>query len=228
MNHTLDNPAWNGLLSGNAHLAYGNNEVKYFDKEVSPFVGFKENTTDHFNLLHEIIPHHKPLLFVAPAEIVIPAVWETLGCIKGLQMVHSTSVGPSLANSPITDLTDEHVPQMLSLTRLTNPGPFALRTIEFGHYKGIFENNQLAAMAGHRLKPSGYTEISAVCTHPDHTGKRYAKQLLHYYISLIRAASQIPFLHVRHDNERAIRVYEQMGFFARTEVFFYVLQKTQR
>jgi predicted GNAT family acetyltransferase len=116
---------------------------------------------------------------------------------------------------------------MLSLTKLTNPGPFAERTIDFGHYRGIFENNELAAMAGQRLHAFNYAEISAVCTHPDHTGKGYARQLLIYQINRIIAAGEIPYLHVRSDNDRAIRVYEGLGFVTRCNMWFSPIQKAK-
>jgi hypothetical protein len=87
MKHVLDNPVWNALISGNKHLSYGTDEVRYFDKEVSPFVAFKENTTDHFRLLHELMPANRPVLFVTPVEIAIPAQWKVLNFVKGLQMV---------------------------------------------------------------------------------------------------------------------------------------------
>jgi len=41
MEHVLDNPAWNALISGNKHLYKGSEQVKYFNSEVSPFVAFK-------------------------------------------------------------------------------------------------------------------------------------------------------------------------------------------
>jgi predicted GNAT family acetyltransferase len=130
-------------------------------------------------------------------------------------------------STPIVPLTNVHVPQMLALTKLTNPGPFAERTIDFGHYEGIFEGDKLVAMAGQRMHAFNYAEVSAVCTHPDHTGRGYARLLLLHQLQRIKAASDIPFLHVRYDNERAIKVYESLGFETRTEVYFYVLAKNK-
>jgi ribosomal protein S18 acetylase RimI-like enzyme len=225
MEHVLDNPAWNALISGNKHLSNGNQQVKYFDKEVSPFVALKENSTDNFRILYELIPHNGPVLFITTVEMEIPGPWKVLHVIKGFQMVYE---GPELSactNPELVPLTGEHVHQMLAITKLTNPGPFAEKTIDFGHYYGIFEGTQLVAMAGQRLHIFEYAEISAVCTHPDHTGKGYARQLLLHQLHRIKAASNIPFLHVRYDNERAIKVYESLGFVTRKEIYFYVLQK---
>jgi predicted GNAT family acetyltransferase len=80
-------------------------------------------------------------------------------------------------------------------------------------------------MAGQRLNPAPYAEISAVCTHPDYLGRGYAGKLLLNQAKRIKAASEIPFLHVKSENERAIKVYEKLGFVTRKEMSFYVLRK---
>jgi ribosomal protein S18 acetylase RimI-like enzyme len=227
MENVLDNPAWNALISGNKHLSNGNELVKYFDKEVSPFVALKENTEDNFGLLYGLLPHNGPVLFVTTSEVKNFGPWEVIRCIKGFQMIYNTVERPDEASADLTPLADRHVPQMLALAKLTNPGPFESRTIAFGHYCGIFEEDKLVAMAGQRLHVFNYAEVSAVCTHPDHIGKGYARQLLLNQINRIKAASGIPFLHVRNDNERAIKVYERLGFSTRKEVYFYVLKKSQ-
>ena len=75
---------------------------------------------------------------------------------------------------------------MIELTALTKPGPFGTRTHELGLYVGIRDQGRLVAMAGERLKVPGYTEISAVCTHPDHVGKGYAAALMAEVMQRIR------------------------------------------
>jgi predicted GNAT family acetyltransferase len=225
MKHVLDNPAWNALISGNEHLSNGNEQVRYFDKEVSPFVGFEENSIDSFRLLYDLISHNGPVGFITPIEMEIPGKWNVLQLISALQMVHNGPAELVNVNPELVPLTDEHVPQMLALAKLTNPGPFAERTIRFGHYQGIFDGDKLVAMAGQRLHVFEYAEISAVCTHPDYTGRGYAQVLLLYQLQRIKAASGTPFLHVRDDNERAIKVYERLGFKTRKPIYFYILQK---
>ncbi|MGZ3823279.1 MAG: GNAT family N-acetyltransferase [Mucilaginibacter sp.] len=227
MEHVLDNPAWNALISGNSNLSFGNEYVKYFNKEVSPFTAFEENSDENFQILHDLIPEGRVLLFISTVEIEIPSQWKVLNCIKGIQMVCDNKIEHSEPSLKLIPLTKEHIPQMIALTKLTNPGPFALRTIDFGHYQGIFDDDRLVAMAGQRLHVFNYAEISAVCTHPDYLGRGYAKQLLIHQINRIKAASEIPFLHVRYDNDRAIKVYESLGFSTRTEIYFYVMQKAK-
>jgi len=125
----------------------------------------------------------------------------------------------------LIDLTQADVLQMLALTKLSPPGPFLQRTIELGGYQGIFVGDQLVAMAGRRFDNGTHVEISAVCTHPDHTGKGYARRLIDSQIRQIRADGKIPYLHVRADNTRAYRIYEQMGFVTRTEMIIYIVAK---
>jgi predicted GNAT family acetyltransferase len=83
----------------------------------------------------------------------------------------------------------------------------------------------LVAMSGQRLQVPGYTEVSAVCTHPEHTGKGYAAALMLEVMRRIRDRGETPFLHVRGDNSRAIALYERLGFRARKRGYYAVLRK---
>lgn len=223
MEYVLDNPAWYALNTGNSNLAHGTQRVKFFDKDVAPFVGFDENSVENFDTLYELIDQHEYISFVSPNKTSIPGKWKVLKHIPCLQMVHD-GITRQL-NADIMDLSYMHVPQMLELTQLTRPGPFLSRTIDFGPFQGIIENDKLVAMAGQRMAPLPYIEVTAVCTHPDHAGKGYARQLLMSQCNDVIAHGKIPFLHVRDDNHRAIKVYESVGFFTRTDIHFYMLRK---
>lgn len=225
MKHILDNPAWNALLTGNKAFSGGNDIAKYFPKEVSPFVATAEISAGNFNLLYDAIPFESHFIFIAPHDIEIPEQWKIVHYLKCLQMVFEGEIPADVSGEDPVPLTEQHVPQMLELTQLTNPGPFIERTIEFGHYQGIFDGDKLLAMAGQRLNPAPYAEISAVCTHPDYLGRGYAGKLLLSQAKRIKVAAEIPFLHVKAENERAIKVYEKLGFVTRKEMSFYVLKK---
>ncbi|MFD2144721.1 GNAT family N-acetyltransferase [Mucilaginibacter antarcticus] len=139
-------------------------------------------------------------------------------------MIYKGDIKP-IDDSPLRELNATHIQQMLALTKLTNPGPFKERTIEFGHYRGIFDGDKLVAMAGQRMNPLPYAEISAVCTHPDYAGRGYAKLLMQQQINRITSEGNVPFLHVRRDNPHAIKIYEGMGFETRTVMHFYIIGK---
>ncbi|GAB4024638.1 GNAT family N-acetyltransferase [Spirosoma gilvum] len=225
MEHILDNPAWNAFLSGNQQLSNGTDKVKYFMPEVSPFVALHENTDYTLQLLDQVIPFDSPIGVITTVPLSIPDPWTLLQRVDGIQMVYEAIAEQPSDNLAIKPLTNEHIPEMVTLTQLTRPGPFSTRTIEFGHYEGIFDDNKLVAMTGQRLHASPYAEISAVCTHPDHLGKGYARQLIANQLYRIQQAAGIPFLHVRSDNKRAIQIYEAMDFKIRTEIYFYFIKR---
>jgi predicted GNAT family acetyltransferase len=114
---------------------------------------------------------------------------------------------------------------MIALTALTKPGPFRKRTIEFGNYHGIFENGKLVAMGGERLHIDGYSEVSAICTHPDHQGKGHGAKIVQYLTADIHRKGQIPFLHARADNIKAMDVYKRQGYEVRAPIEFYIFKK---
>jgi predicted GNAT family acetyltransferase len=68
------------------------------------------------------------------------------------------------------------------------------------------------------MQPTGLTEISGVCTHPDHRGRGYAAGLMHMTASRILARGEMPFLHVYATNIGAIALYESLGFVFRCEI----------
>jgi predicted GNAT family acetyltransferase len=80
-------------------------------------------------------------------------------------------------------------------------------------------------MAGERLKVPGFTEVSAICTHPEHTGRGYARILTTELIRRILGRGETPFLHVRKDNVRAIELYERLGFRCRVVRYHAVLRR---
>ncbi|MGA5300133.1 GNAT family N-acetyltransferase [Nucisporomicrobium flavum] len=110
---------------------------------------------------------------------------------------------------------------MLALTELTRPGPFWPRTIELGTYYGVRENDTLIAMAGERLQPPGWTEISTVCTAPGARGRGLAAQVVQAAVDHVIARGERPFLHVAAGNSGAIRLYERLGFVIRRQVRFH-------
>ncbi|MEO6611394.1 MAG: GNAT family N-acetyltransferase [Chitinophagaceae bacterium] len=227
MNDLLENPVYNALMTGDRHLSAGNGRVKYFDEEVSPFAGFEEGYEKGFSELHDLLPPGRKILYAIPFAIVPPAGWELVIEIGGLQFIYEGPIPPRQEYPGIVSLTSLHSEEMVQLAKLTKPGPFATRTIEFGSYFGIFEKDKLVAMTGQRLHVENSTEISAVCTHPDHLGKGYAHSLLLHQLDIILRQGQRPFLHVREDNERAIAIYLQLGFNISRPMHFYFLKREE-
>ncbi|MCG2614082.1 GNAT family N-acetyltransferase [Terrimonas sp. NA20] len=225
MEDLLYNPVYNALLLRDAHLGAGTDRVKYFDEAVSPFVGFPTNYSKGFSDLYDLFPSGRRILYATPEPIEQPPGWQVVASIPGLQFVFTADELPQRSAVTPVLLDGTNVEEMIQLAQLTKPGPFSLRTIEFGHYYGVFENGRLAAMTGQRLHPGNYSEVSAVCTHPDHLGKGFAAALITHQLYLIREQGQRAFLHSRDDNERAIALYKRLGFTESRPMHFYFMKR---
>jgi ribosomal protein S18 acetylase RimI-like enzyme len=226
--HPLDNVIWQSLTTRHAHFAEASGNARRFVSEVSPLAAFREERPDSYAFLGELLgPRGTAGLFLdRPYEPL--AGWSYVAGAPLLQMVcdnGATPNGKPLPSVEIVELRPQDSPEMIELTALTKPGPFGARTHEFGTYLGIRLNGKLVAMAGERLKVPGHTEVSAVCTHPDHTGKGYAAILMNEVMKGIRQRGEIPFLHVRQDNTRAIGIYRRLGFRDRILRHFAVVRK---
>jgi predicted GNAT family acetyltransferase len=127
------------------------------------------------------------------------------------------AVAPPSSDVPVP-LGEADVDDMLALVREAQPGPFLPRTVEFGGYLGVRRQGKLVAMAGRRMRPPGFTEVSAVATDPGHRRQGLAEQLVRAVTAAISAEGDTPFLHVAIENTRAIRLYESIGFVLRREV----------
>ncbi|MDA9555072.1 GNAT family N-acetyltransferase [Pelobium sp.] len=226
MNHILDNPIYNALKTRHVTLAEGESNTKYYQRDMASFAGMENYSSSDLLKLYELLPDNGVFIVFYPEQLAIPSPWKIVREIDMFQFVYEQEdVPPSQMDVVLTDLNHNHVEEMTALVELTKPGPFISKTIDFGNYTGVFNNERLAAMAGHRFHPEGYIEVSAVCTHPDFLGKGYAYAIIREQIKRIKEKSQIPFLHVRQDNEGAIKLYQKIGFNIRTKMQAYVLAK---
>ena len=225
MEMILDNPIWHALSTNHRDFNEGDDRLKYFYPDISPFVAMADWGEDDQAYLDKNIPADRGFFYIIRDKIELPDSCKKVFTIPLWQMVMQQPVPYPATDITIKPLGNMHIPAMIELTALTRPGPFTQRTIEFGNYTGIFEKEQLVAMAGERLKLPGYTEVSAICTHPDATGKGYGAALLSAACTRILEKGQIPFLHVRNDNIRAIQMYERAGFVIRCEMDFAIFKK---
>jgi ribosomal protein S18 acetylase RimI-like enzyme len=225
----LDNWVWHALTGPQADVAERRGRAVRYPLDASPFAAID----DHPDLeawadLAALAGPGNPVgLF--RGDIDLPPGWEVLMGGGARQMVlpsldHLVD-GPDgradewdrgkvdgLALRPL-DLPD--VAAMVDLAGRTKPGPFKAGTIALGRYLGVFDGEQLVAMAGERIRPPGWTEVSAVCTDPGYRGRGLAPELVRRVSIGIFTRGDRALLHVAAANPPAIRVYERLGFLHR-------------
>jgi ribosomal protein S18 acetylase RimI-like enzyme len=223
--HPLDNPAFGALTGPQAAFALRHGNALRFPSDVSPFGALADETSEaDWADARRLTDVGQVLLLIRLRPDVVPDGWRVVGGRAGVQLVASdVDAEPDPEAVP---LGPADVPEMLALTELTQPGPFEPRTVELGGYLGLRRDGKLVAMAGERLRPPGYAEISAVCTDPAWRGHGFAARLTRAVAAGIAARGETPYLHAAGDNVNAIRLYKTLGFAHRREVNFVALSPT--
>lgn len=213
----LDNPVWNSLASNHSSLAIGGASAKRYPADIAGFAGFPNVAMPNWAELAKLMTVGESILVLnVPLPEASGFVSPLASVIAVQQYVYPATTIDSVTNHNIRELNEADVTDMMRLVEITHPGPFQPRTIQMGLYIGIRVDGNLIAMAGERLHPGRFCEISAVCTDPAFTKRGYATQLVTYLIARMLKRGDTPFLHVRPQNEQAIRVYKKMGFVWRT------------
>ena len=215
--HPLDRPVWSALTSRQADIALGGAHARRFAHEASPLCASQNFSTASQSALGELFAADEEiyLLEVSPPSPSADLV-ETFRapCVQ-MTARHINAPEVEVAAEP---LGDEDAAEMLALALLTKPGPFRIGTHKLGRFIGVRDNGQLIAMAGERLRPAGFTEVSAVCTHPEYRGRGFGGALLAMTARRILEEGATPFLHAYKTNTTAIALYRKLGFEVRAEV----------
>ena len=222
--HPLDRPIWSALTTRQRALAEGDGLVRRYPVAITPFADMMDMSAKGFAALGALMSDREIAVLFTPEAVDAPAMFRILLAKTGEQMIGT----PSESSSPdaeIETLGPADVPAMMALTELTRPGPFNARTHELGTFLGIRVDGELVAMAGERLRPGNYTEMTAICVHPCHRGRGYAQALMAAISRQIVARGEIPFLHVLSDNDSAIALYRRQGMEIRRRLHVTVLQK---
>ena len=215
----LDNPAWSSLTGAHRHLAIGNEHVLRYPSDVSPFVGVRD--WEHPEVWDAILDvfGHDAVVSVSHADPVLPEGWRPEFSIPGVQLVQTERLAPQPEPEAV-ELGAADSAEMLALIELTRPGPFEARTHELGRYVGIRRQGELIAMAGERLHPAGWTEISAVAVHPEHRRQGLASRLVLDVAFHIQQRGDRALMHASAANTVAIAGYEKLGFSLRRRLTF--------
>jgi predicted GNAT family acetyltransferase len=216
--HPLDRAAWLALTGPQAGLAITHGLARRFDPAYGVFAAMPDRSEASLADLGELVRRHGDVAFLeADPPTDAPGV-RIVSQDLGVQMTAQALSGETQRRHAVVGLTEADAPAMRELTALTRPGPFFEKTHLMGDFIGVKEDGRLIAMAGERMRPSGFTEVSAICTHPDCRGRGLAGELTRIVVGRILARGETPFLHAYASNRAAIGLYESLGFFIRREV----------
>ena len=217
----LDNPAWYSLNETHKDFVVDYEKIKFYDPNYCPFGGaLNDEETASGIAKYASLTDGFFVIGNRPDITDKVRVESELICN---QMVLDNRIDMDI-HEDITELqTEIHKNDLFKLVNLVQPGYFKNMTADLGNYYGIYKNHQLVAFVGERMKMESYTELSAIVTHPEHTGRGYAKQLIVHASNRIFNESKIPYLHVANTNFNAIRLYEKLGFLTRRKISFWKL-----
>ncbi|RWX36904.1 GNAT family N-acetyltransferase [Rhizobium leguminosarum] len=212
----LDNPVWSALTMDQQTVSKGGRFARRYEPALSVFAAMEQATPDAYAELGTLLTSADKVALFTTQILNPPTSFDASMLGEGYQMV-AQSIPERAPETTLQcfDLAPADVPDMQELVDLTKPGPFTARTIELGRYLGIRQQGALVAMIGERMRFGGLVEVSAVCVHPDHRGKRLAQMLTVQLCTRIRSDGGIPFLHVYAANQSAIALYEKLGFVKR-------------
>jgi predicted GNAT family acetyltransferase len=223
--HPLDRPVWSALTGRQSHRALIEGGARRFAPGLGLFAALADTSATSLADLGRLIVAHGDVAVVEttePPPIPGAAVVSRAVC---WQMIAETLTPAAPAAFPITPLTEADASEMLALATLTQPGPFLARTHQLGQFVGVRADGRLVAMAGERMRPDGFTEVSGVCTHPDHRGRGYAAGLMRAVAAGIHAHGEVAILHVHASNTGAIELYRTLGFAFRAELIMTTLTR---
>lgn len=220
----LDNPAWSSLAAGHKDMARTHGLAARYPSDISPIAAIHEPSPQAFADLRALTAPGEIVGLVTAFEVNIPSDWEVVLDRMIDQMVCENF--RAAADVTPLRLSEKDVPEMIALTKLTQPGPFEHGTIGMGKYLGLRDTDgALMAMAGQRMSLADFREISAVCTNPAHQGKGYAGRLMTILAREIIAEGKMPFLHVKTENASAKHLYAKLGFRLREAMHFTVFKQ---
>lgn len=205
----LDNPALASLNGEHTRFAERRGEIARYLPDVSVWTGIPERPTpEDWDDVRALIG--SGAVFGVGASAEVPEGWHAVEGSGGVQLTGEAIEGAPDAEA--VELTPDDVPEMTDLVARTKPGPFLPRTIELGRYVGIRRDGRLVAMAGERLHPPGWTEISAVCTDEAFRGQGFGRRLVLDVAYGIRQRGEVPLMHAAAGNTGAIGLYQHLGF----------------
>jgi len=221
----LDNPLWYALKDTQQAFAIGSSHTRRYRSGILPFAAYDHHTPGNVTELDSLLEKDR-VFFLVGALPALPSHWKLIRELPCAQMILDLPLAPAQDTSAVAALTTADRDTMFELIQRVQPGYYEPDTHQLGDYFGIWQDDKLVAIAGERMRLEGMVEISAVCTDPAYTGRGYAQQLIVHICRTNLEKGNMLFLHVLTSNERAIRLYERLGFRRRREISFWKLINT--
>src|SRR5690606_37679434 len=189
-----DGPAWSSLPGAHGEFAEGNDLVKRYRSDVSPFSGVASwEDPDVWDALIDVFGRGSEV-FVSHADPELPEGWTHLSRGHGLQLIASDRLEGAPCYEAV-ELGADDVDEMLEPVGSNPPARFLPGTCPLGRYVGSRRYGRLVGMARVRLHSAGWTEISAVCLDADFRRQGLAAALTLDFPHAIRSRGDRPFLH---------------------------------
>ncbi|MGA2550050.1 MAG: GNAT family N-acetyltransferase [Burkholderiaceae bacterium] len=216
-NETLANVIWSALTGPYQEpLATGGPLARRYPREFAPFGATADSSREGFQALRALFAPGEPLALFTARHVDPGKAFEVIARKDAVQMIQTRRATPQHTEFSLLQPSDAQ--EMRALVDLTKPGPFAERTHELGRFLGLREHGRLVAMAGERLRLEGFTEVSAVCTHPEYRGRGLGRASVRAVASGIWERGEIPILHALADNSAAIALYRELDFVVQQEL----------
>ncbi|GGA96852.1 hypothetical protein GCM10011511_20190 [Puia dinghuensis] len=219
----MDNPAWSALTTEQSPFALGTGEAKRYRRNILPFAALAPGR--EASDLDPLITQGESFYLIGDLP-VLPTHWTLEVELPCAQLIapENLTISPA-TQEEIVLLGEADKTEMFQLITRVQPGYYHPDSRQLGEYYGIRQEGRLVAMAGERMRLTAFSELSAVCTLPEYTGRGYAQQLMAHLCRRQRAAGITPFLHVSKANSRALRLYEHLGFRHRRDITFWRVKK---
>jgi predicted GNAT family acetyltransferase len=222
--HPLDRPVWNALTSGWAQFALGGPKAIQLAPDYGPFAATADRSTESLAALSQCVPGEHDLWIVETDDFPAPP-----GMTVAMRAAIAQMVAEDVSTTPpdfdVVTLDESDAAEMLALARLTRPGPFTVATHRLAQFIGVRRDGRLVAMAGERMKLTGLSELSGVCTHPAYRGNGYGDALSRIITRRILDRGETAFLHAYEGNAVAVELYRAMGYTTRQTMTLTVLKR---
>jgi predicted GNAT family acetyltransferase len=224
MRHILDRPIWSALGTAHASLAEGNEKARRYPPSIVPFAASADETPESLEALENLPEADETMLLVEAGPIAIPRGLAAVSEALAVQMI-AERPHERVTDSRIQPLSEADAEEMLALATLTKPGPFTRRAQNLGTFWGIKAEGRLIAMAGQRLRQTGFAELSGLCTHPQFQRRGLGTLLFRFVAGEIAARGETAYLHAYANNTPAIGLYRSLGFRLRSDMNLRVVKR---